>query len=359
MIITAIEYNNEAVRLHKDNKTSNALSKLHSALNSFEGTKNENIAEMQCPPLHSNSPRYIYDEGIGSFSDMIPISHDKRQDEDYVEAIINFNLGICYSLQHCFEIADDYFVGTHCIISSMKFSHSNIDKVLQSSLIHLNEGHNHYRAGNFEDALDAYWDAVNQAKREEQLDLRMATALNCIGTTILTSFLQEKDFIQISRALAPFNSALSVFVQYCGEDGIPDKGWTHLYMATIVNNIGRIRFYCQDFKGALPFFKKAHLVRRSHYGENHPEVAISAFYMGLCLQHLGDEIQATKTFTSYVGIMMMETNLAYLGDFIDRLLYIFEIFQKDNNLVMADFFMKTTIQCKSILEQENQNIKKT
>jgi tetratricopeptide (TPR) repeat protein len=58
------------------------------------------------------------------------------------------------------------------------------------------------------------------------------------------------------------------------------------------------------------YFKKAYLVRRSHYEENHIDVAISSLYMGLCLQNLGDADGAIIQFNSWVGIMLEDKNLA-------------------------------------------------
>jgi tetratricopeptide (TPR) repeat protein len=117
-------------------------------------------------------------------------------------------------------------------------------------------------------------------------------------------------------------------------------------MATIVNNIGRVRFYAKDYEGALPFFKKAYLVRRSHYGENHIDVAISSLYMGLCLQNLGDADGAIIQFNSWVGIMLEDKNLAYLEDFIDQIMHVADLFQKDNDPA-AIVFLKIALKCAS------------
>ena len=350
MINTAIEFNNEAVGLQKETNHAMAMAKLRNALNSLEGRSltKEDDRETPQSPLHNDQMfQYKYDEGIRVFTTFLTISPDDRHDKDYVEAVIAYNLGICCSLQNQFVLASAYFVDTHCYLCARNFSHNDSNKKIQSSLVHLNEGHNYFRAGNYEEALDSYWDAVHQAKQDGNNDLQIGAALNCIGVTSLTSLLQENDLSQlIRRAFAPLNSALSIFVKTCGEDGGPDTRRTHLFMATIVNNIGRVRFYAKDYEGALPFFKKAYLVRRSHYEENHIDVAISSLYMGLCLQNLGDADGAIIQFNSWVGIMLEDKNLAYLEDFIDQIMHVADLFQKDNDPA-AIVFLKIALKCVS------------
>jgi tetratricopeptide (TPR) repeat protein len=341
LINTAIEFNNAAVRLQKEKKHAMALAKLRNAVNSLEAKEDDR--ETPQSPLHNDQMlQYKYDEGIRAFTFFLTtISHDDRHDKDYVEAVIAYNLGICCSLQNQFALASDYFADTHCYLCSRKFSHNDSNKKLQSSLVHLNEGHNYFRAGNYEEALDSYWDAVNQANQDGNKDLQIGAALNCIGATSFTSLLQENDLGQLTRrALAPLNGALSTFMDTCGEDGGPDTRRTYSFMATIVNNIGRVRFYVKDYEGALPFFKKAYLVRRSHYGENHIDVAISSLYMGLCLQNLGDADGAIIQYNCYLGIMLKDENLAYLEDFIDQIMHVADLFQKDNDLTAAIAFLK-------------------
>jgi tetratricopeptide (TPR) repeat protein len=341
LINTAIEFNNAAVRLQKEKKHAMALAKLRNAVNSLEAKEDDR--ETPQSPLHNDQMlQYKYDEGIRAFTFFLTtISPDDRHDKDYVEAVIAYNLGICCSLQNQFALASDYFADTHCYLCSRKFSHNDSNKKLQSSLVHLNEGHNYFRAGNYEEALDSYWDAVNQANQDGNNDLQIGAALNCIGATSFTSLLQENDLGQLTRrALAPLNGALSTFMDTCGEDGGPDTRRTYSFMATIVNNIGRVRYCVEDHEGALPFFEKAYSVRRSHYGDDHLDVGMSALNVGFCLHKLGEAQEAINFYRRYVEIMLTDDFQQYLGDFVGLVMLIGDMWLKDNDHSTAIVFFK-------------------
>ena len=343
----AIRRNNEAIRgLHRD--PAKALIKLRRAMLKLNG-KTRRIAEQddenqeQSQEEEMQALRRIrvhpqkYDEGMNAFFHPLAIPPEELEDESYIEAAITFNQGLCYSLLGKFSDAEDYFLDTHCIISSRKLNQPVDDEKFNSVFVHLNEGHNHYRAGDYEEALDAYWDAVNQVKVEGGDDMHIGTALNCIGVVTFASAIGNDDSGS-TKALSPLNGALTIILQ--SKNDSDSKRENQLFMATIVNNIGRVRYCVEDHEGALPFFEKAYSVRRSHYGDDHLDVGMSALNVGFCLHKLGEAQEAINFYRRYVEIMLTDDFQQYLGDFVGLVMLIGDMWLKDNDHSTAIVFFK-------------------
>ena len=299
----------------------------------------------------NQSQYYKFDEGMSAFSEPLPIPNAAVNDKTYVLAVISFNQGCALSRLLQFESSNSHFEDTHCFLSSRRFSSSGrADRQLDSVRVHLNEGHNHFHRKKYDLALDSYWDAVNQIKREGRpTDIRTATAFNCIGVVKFSSITNRDDDLKVNKdisgILAVLNDALSIFVKLEQHKNAKDKLERDLYVATIINNIGRVRYCLEDYKSALPFFEKAFTMRRSCYGDEHLDVCISLLNMGFCQHKLGDVDAAIISYRSYVDIMLTDgfQEDQSLRDFSDLVSLIADMFHEDDDLSAAIAFYEIAL----------------
>lgn len=371
---SVIRRNNEAVGCFRRNP-SKSLMKLRRAMVQLKGSTRrivvvpakENVAEQEMHDKKEiNITRSIeqtkdeykelkkiqvepqkYDEGMNVLFQPLELSPNDLDDEAYLEAAITFNQALCFSLLGRYSDADDYFIDTHCILSSRNFNQYHDDKKLDNVLVHINEGHNHYRAKKYEEANDAYCEAVNLIRKcgdEQEEEIYLGSALNCIGVVrFISSIGGDPDRKQlILRAIKPLNAALSLLLSTGIDSEKPEK---QLLMATIVNNIGRVRYCVEDHEGALPFFEKAYFVRRSHYGDCHLDVCMSALNVGFCHHKLGETSEAMIYYRRYVDIMLTDALHGYLDDFIGLVTLIAEMWFKDKDYSAAIIFFKIALKC--------------
>ena len=347
----SIRMNNEAVRLQEENLNRLAVEKLCEAMFKLRGGYPDHLDERNRMDTRNEETlcQSQYDEGMGEFLNTLTISANAIKDDSYVEAVIAFNKGICYSLLNESKIADDCFADAHCILSSRSFYGSSCDRELTHSLIHLNEAHNHYKVCNFDEAMDSYLDSINKAKRERDNPCQISAAFNCMGVVLFHgTLLKEKERQgNIDRVLSNFNDALTVLLDTCKEGSLIDKHSIDKLVATIVNNIGRVRYCDEDYSGALRFLKKAYSIRRSLYGDTHVDVAVSSLNLGQCLHHLGDKKGASAYYNNYVRTMGKHEFNHYIDDYIELVAHIAAMYQMDNDHKTAIFFFKIALECAS------------
>jgi len=365
---------NEAIRVNNDAVNSmlrdpaKALKKLRRAMRKIKGeiknrernkdvyTDQEDDHDQAETPGGVDTNPYKYDEGMDAFAHpqkLSLVAHDEdiQDDKLYIEAIITFNHGICCSLLGQFYQAEDYFIDTHCILSSRNLNRDD-DKKLHQVTVHLNEGHNYYRAGKYDEALDAYWDAIHQAETEKGSEMLLGAALNCVGVVKFTSVVKENgdsgssptptsndgdtfgnDISKFDESISALNNALSLVLQtHAPEIDSPQKTrQKELFMATIVNNIGRVRYCIEDHEGALPFFKKAYTVRLAHFGAENLDVCMSALNVGLCLHKVGEADEAMTYYRHYIDVMLTDQFRSYLDDFVGLVTLIAEMWHSIND----------------------------
>ena len=77
-------------------------------------------------------------------------------------------------------------------------------------------------------------------------------------------------------------------------------------------------------------------------GESPLEGAIREVEVGPGMTVVGDcdADGAIIQYNCYLGIMLKDENLAYLEDFIDQIMHVADLFQKDNDLTAAIAFLK-------------------
>lgn len=279
------------------------------------------------------SRKIEHDEGMYSHTRTLPmlpqIAREKEQEESMrleelsissIEAILCFNLAICYTLLDDEDKeADLYLDRTQDLISrchnsgsvefagatNLESSTSDNSFLLDSITILHNKGLLYFRAKNFVKAIQSFTKAINQSIAKCSSDhLSVAVALNKIGV-----ILSQDNDTDIGYALERFNKCLSIRVHVLG-----DRFTSDLDTATVFSNIGRTKFMQHDFEGALSSHMKAYNIRKAIIGEHHLDTSVALFHIGNCHHYLGQPDIALHHYSLFVKSILRSQNLELLNE---------------------------------------------
>ena len=303
----------------------------------------------------SNSHRDDHDEGLYLYTKTfaIPDNADVGTSEISifsVEAVLHFNLGICYLLLGGEENEHEatlYFDKAMNLLEScanresriLTFDSDDANSNLDSIAVLHNEGLLHVRSERFDDALDCYYEAMRQSiLLYGDQDLSVASALNSIGVVLLKKYSQDnKDLCE--KSLESLEKSLSIRLRVLGKSASSDE-----CVATTYNNIGRAKFLKGDIECALSFHEDSYNIRRLVLGDEHPDTGVAAFNTGNCLQSLGRHDIAVSYYALFVKPIFYSENLELLTEKVVLALeYIAEQFHEDSSFDYAGTFYQLTL----------------
>jgi tetratricopeptide (TPR) repeat protein len=316
-------------------------------------------------------PHSQYDEGINTFADPLLVEPRRPIDRghDIVEATLNFNLGLVMAKR---EMDDTEEVSNanqksatteSTVIQFLKTVNSmpleyNAE---QSLVVYIAALHNVGRlclqTSNYLQAVEVYSQAhgilINKMqllkevlasktcsmKHYEMIRETLvftAATLNCIA---VSRFLHSNEqTFPSSKTLALLTTALSIH-----ERVDSDHPSLRRATATMMNNIGRIKFQSNDFSGALAVYMDTLDLRCNILGPVHLDVAVTLFNIAEAYSHLGNKAESVKNYEKYLAIASCQLGEDH-ADVANVLMTIGEIYRDTGNVERASYFMNRAVE---------------
>ena len=267
-----------------------------------------------------------------------------------MEVILCFNMGVCFALLNNEDQEASLYFDRADAFLSQEFIQRYVSRIilsddegaqaprLDSIVINHNKGLLNFRAEKFTEALDCYNEAMRLALVKDGAQaLSVAVALNSIG--VLFSHQAHNDENMHSDALQCLISSLSFRTSILGQEALSDKS-----TATVLNNIGKLKFREGDFEGALKYHGEAYVIRAEVLGEDHLDTGVAAFFIGNCHHSLGRHAVALQSYVEFVRSIFRSKDLEFLTkNVVLALESIANRFQNDHKFEHAGTFFKLTL----------------
>jgi tetratricopeptide (TPR) repeat protein len=265
-----------------------------------------------------------YDEGMQVYDHAIPL-HEGVIPE-IIPSILSFNIAQTYFPGGKQSEAQKWFVEALNQLKCMESVSCEAALLLVKVLNCL--GYCYYKNGNDDAALMLYQRSLTLATN---IDLgsfeHAAAAVNCMGILIFNKQPKSKD------ALVLFEQSLELY-QKCDTS----RGEYQVRIATVLNNIGRMRYMESKFDEALTIYDEALEIRKKWLGTNTIDVAATIYNIGQTHQQLKHYPEALRCFMEFFSIAQAsfgdesrDVALAYKA--------IGEIYQEENDLKLAHHFL--------------------
>lgn len=299
----SIELNNEAVAYAKMNRYDEAMKCLNAALLyssnlcDVESSASSQVKETfpQCHNIDvSGSADLEYDEGMATFCGPLHMSGQLLANPKLILVTIFYNLGIINAHDDQDNEAFAYFekAKTQMLGTAAEFS-SSVQGPSIIAILH-NLGHIHYRAKRFDEAQQKYTEALNLARQKHNYyHLDIAASLNCIGVVCI-----HRQGDDTAEALGYLMEALAI--RYAILD---TKCSTDAATATVLNNVGRVRFVRKEFSEALKIYQEAFEIRHRIFGGCHLDVAATLFNAGQSHHLIGNVKEAETLYQKFLTMI--------------------------------------------------------
>lgn len=370
------ELNNEAVRLSNQcNNYTKAIFHLQRAMILCKmaelfpnSSSNYSIASSECSSTAdetsdtnaSLSKTNMIDEGMYSYARTLAIDDTILELQDTasfhsLEAILCFNLGVCYLRDNQDQEAALYFSKSEerlltksFICTSHDFSEAILGEVATEpfkvdsiSLLH-NIGLLKFRAAQYVESLRCYTEAMKISITKYPGDqILVAVALNSIG--VVLTYMYEQTPLQDDEVTVNSTDAITAFQQsIIARTEI--LGEADVNIATTYNNLGRIHFLLDNIESALEQHLKAYSIRKNILGDHDSNTGVAAFNVGKCFHRLRQKQQAFKYFSLYVNSNLGSNNEYNLTEeVIMAFTNIAECFQDFDDLELASSFFELAL----------------
>ncbi len=370
------ELNNEAVRLSNQcNNYTKAIFHLQRAMILCKmaelfpnSSSNCSIASSECSSTADEisdtnallSKTNMIDEGMYSYARTLAIDDTILELQDTasfhsLEAILCFNLGVCYLRDNQDQEAALYFSKSEerlltksFICTSHDFSEAILGEVATEpfkvdsiSLLH-NIGLLKFRAAQYVESLRCYTEAIKISMTKYPGDqILLAVALNSIGVVLTYTYEQtplQDDEVTVNStdAITAFQQSIIARTEILGEADVN--------IATTYNNLGRIHFLLDNIESALEQHLKAYSIRKNILGDHDSNTGVAAFNVGKCFHCLRQKQQAFKYFSLYVNSNLGSNNEYNLTEeVIMAFTNIAECFQDFDDLELASSFFELAL----------------
>ena len=164
-----------------------------------------------------------------------------------------------------------------------------------------NLGECHSRVCKFKESLTFYNRALEIAQQEYgYYSVQVSSTLNCIGVTRFRSSMDKEILAEI---LALLTEALAI------NQAIFSSHQNHGQArrnATIMNNIGRVRFAREEYFEAMEMYEQAYKIRLAMFGEFHLDVAATLYNKGEVQELLGNLDSAISLYQKFLEIAIFK-----------------------------------------------------
>jgi len=262
---------------------------------------------------HDEEP-YIeddYDEGMNTFPEPYSIPSSKSDNSEFVKLVLFYNLGLTHLKSSNNEDAMAYFEKAYSENTALQSLHNSgvpsihsFDAPETIALFH-NLGHSYFRCHRFDEALAFYDKALDLSLQSYgYYHISVSMTLNCIGVVRLHS-LDSDGHKSTEDILGVFMEALAI------NEAVSTKcrRQHHQYQAmnaTILNNIGRVRFARKEYAQAKIKYQESYRIRRCIYGPVHIDVAAVLYNIGEVQQLLGNYQEAISLYQNFLDITTVQ-----------------------------------------------------
>ncbi|GFH49147.1 hypothetical protein CTEN210_05623 [Chaetoceros tenuissimus] len=302
--MNCLQLNNEACVLIRSSLNDSARERLSLAL--FETcSKPTTSAAPQHMSLDSSfsssaestsSLEHEYDEGMRTFSEPIHISCTQSYalpDAATLRCTVLFNLGLVHSFLSENEEAITYF--SDCLEALENLSLSQACRPSAVAVLN-NLGHAYFRLGKHGEAVKYYERSIAVARSQyNYCHLDIAAALNSIGVARLYSLSHDSE--TTFKTLQYFLEANSIRTAVLGDGNDHDRE-----TATVINNIGRVKFIAKEYSEAIKYYKASYEIRMKLLGARHIDVAATLNNMAQAHHKLDLNDTAKDLYKEYIEI---------------------------------------------------------
>jgi tetratricopeptide (TPR) repeat protein len=261
-----------------------------------------------------------FDEGMCQFKDPIHIPTDEDDvDQEVVKACLMYNIAILHSQINEEEEAELYFAKVLSIITVRRsilelhasYCASNTTSFqgpTSSAVLH-NIGYVQFQSSRFEDAVRTYRKVLRnaiplctsyQVSNCEYFHLDLSSTLNCLGVALFYMAIDQPS-VQREECLEKADNALTQALVV--RENIIEHDVHKLERATIINNLGRVKFLSDSLNEALRLYEEAYHIRSSFLEEIHVDVAAVLYNMGQVHLRLGNNQKTLSHYHDCLGII--------------------------------------------------------
>lgn len=244
----------------------------------------------------TSSLEHEYDEGMRTFSEPIHISCTQSYalpDAATLRCTVLFNLGLVHSFLSENEEAITYF--SDCLEALENLSLSQACRPSAVAVLN-NLGHAYFRLGKHGEAVKCYERSIVVTRSQyDYCHLDIAAALNSIGVARLYSLSHDSE--TTFKTLQYFLEANSIRTVVLGDGNDHDRE-----TATVLNNIGRVKFIAKEYSEAIKYYKASYEIRMKLLGARHIDVAATLNNMAQAHHKLDLNDTAKDLYKKYIEI---------------------------------------------------------
>ena len=280
-----------------------------------------------------------YDEGMRVYNDILPINNNVKYyssiaSQEYKSCALLYNIAQTHVNRNQYETAKKYFDLSLSRSSTVSLLLS--DKSVVIKILH-NLGYCSYRLGRNDDAMKYYQRSLSmnlQGQRcfddddaELTHDCDLAASLNSVAVILFHSTCSssqqatEKSVVanikcsstkgtNCERVMTMFRNSLSIYrasrFDAHGEAADIDEIQITATIATVLNNIGRVHYICEEFEQALVVYDEALRLRRSTLGDNSIDCGATIYNKAQTLYQLGQLQESMKYYSQFLRIAQLQ-----------------------------------------------------
>lgn len=261
------------------------------------------------------------DEGMCHFKEPLHIPSGELLDEEVVQATLLYNIAILYSKTKEEEEAELHFIkvlsiitdrssideiyGDCCISNTTSFQGPTFLPVLH------NIGHMQFRSSKYEDAVRTYRKALRNtalfcrselvSNSDKYFNLDVSNALNCLGVALSYMAIGQRTLKQrevcLEKASDALTQALAIRETILGHRH-------NLETATIINNLGRVKFLADCLNQAEILYEEAYHIRIVFLEEMHIDIAAVLHNMGQVHYEFGNLQKSINHYHNCLDILL-------------------------------------------------------
>lgn len=236
--------------------------------------------------------REDYDEGMDTYCEPLRISPQNALCHEVYSSIL-FNQALCYVKRNAAREA--YHLFRHSLEVLKDFCCGSEGDHIKMIAVYHNLGRIEYRCGLLENAIETYTKALeiaNDSTGNKAL-LAKAATLNCLSVVYF-----QLEWADTEKALSLCQASLDTYRSVLGERT------SSMRTATVLNNVGRIRFLREEYELALPLYQESLSMRRRLLGNKsrRMDFAATIFNIAQTCQALQEDEEALALYTEFLTI---------------------------------------------------------
>ena len=245
------------------------------------------------------------DEGMCLFKKLLHIPNAEILDEEVVQATLLYNIAILHSRRKEEEESELHFSKVLSILKKRRSTFERHDDDFDSNTTNFqgptllqvlhNIGHAQFQSCKYEDAVRSYQKVLRNtslfcesehvSNSDKFFNLDVSNALNCLGVALSYMAIGQETLKEtdecLEKAIESFTQALLIRETLMGHRHT-------LEIATIMNNLGRVKFLEGSFVEAEMLYEEAYHIRSEFLEEMHMDIAAVLHNIGQVQYQFGN-----------------------------------------------------------------------